>query len=175
MLELFVALSVGPASPNLGLPFFAQTPNSMRIAENFSTNVLYSEGIERLFLKGLPAASGAPFSLIVKPTDDALRLLRSGTFDVMAVQMGSAAPDKPSVEGIDLVGVSTDVASLRRVVDCGVTSPDSGNSGKWPEVTNHDFPLSFSGSVQGCFANLDFWNKVFSKQDDVKLAGQWKA
>lgn len=46
------------------------------------------------------------------------------------------------------------------VVDCGVTSANSGNSGKWPEVTKYFYPLSVSGSVQGHFVNIDFWNKL---------------
>ena len=240
----------------------AQAPSTMRVAGNFSTNVRHSEGIERPFFNGLSAASGVPFTANFNPmdvvnvkADDALRLLRSGTFDVMAVQMGSVARDDPFVEGIDLVGVSTDMASLRKAVDayraeldarmqrrfktkiltlwpfgpqvfycskpvasvddlkglkvrsftptmsallqrlgatpvtlpfaevypalangvadCGVTSPNSGNSGKWPEVTNHYFPLSVSGSVQGHFANLDYWNK-FSPEQQAKMEAEFK-
>ena len=59
------------------------------------------------------------------------------------------------------------------VVDCGVTSPNSGNSGKWPEVTTHYFPLSVSGSVQGHFANLDYWNK-FTPEQQAKLMAEFK-
>ena len=58
-----------------------------------------------------------PMDVVNVKADDALRLLRSGTFDVMSVQMGSVARDDPFVEGIDLVGVSTDMASLRKAVD----------------------------------------------------------
>lgn len=234
----------------------------MRVAGNFSTNVRHSEGIERPFFVGLPAATGMTFNVNFNPmdvvnvkADDALRLLRSGTFDVMSVQMGSVARDDPFVEGIDLVGVSTDMAALRTavdayreqmdqrmqrrfrtkiltlwpfgpqvfycskpvasiddfkglkirsftptmsallqklgatpvtlpfaevypalangVVDCGVTSPNSGNSGKWPEVTTHYFPLSVSGSVQGHFANLEYWNK-FTPDQQAKLMAEFK-
>ncbi|WP_201746325.1 type 2 periplasmic-binding domain-containing protein [Veronia nyctiphanis] len=38
-------------------------------------------------------------------------------------------------------------ALQRGEADCGVTSPTSDNSGKWPEVTTHQLPLSVSGSV----------------------------
>jgi hypothetical protein len=51
-------------------------------------------------------------------------------------------------------------ALQRGVADCGVTSPTSGNAGKWPEVTSHFLPLSVSGSVQGHFMNLDYWKKL---------------
>ena len=240
----------------------AQSPAGMRVAGNFSTNVRHSEGIERPFFTGLPAATGIPLAVNFNPmdvvnvkADDALRLLRSGTFDVMAVQMGSVARDDPFVEGIDLVGVSTDMQALRAavdayrseldarmqrrfktkiltlwpfgpqvfycskpiasvddfrglkvrsftptmsallqklgatpvtipfaevypalangVVDCGVTSPNSGNSGKWPEVTGYYFPLSVSGSVQGHFANLDYWNR-FSPEQQAKIQAEFR-
>ena len=256
------ALAAGAVITLLSSISAAQSPASMRVAGNFSTNVRHSEGIERPFFNGLPAASGVPFSVNFNPmdvvnvkADDALRLLRSGTFDVMAVQMGSVARDDPFVEGIDLVGVSTDMASLRKavdayrdeldarmqrrfktkiltlwpfgpqvfycskpvtsvddfrglkvrsftptmsallqklgatpvtlpfaevypalangVVDCGVTSPNSGNSGKWPEVTGFYFPLSVSGSVQGHFANLDYWSK-FTPEQQAKIQAEFK-
>jgi TRAP-type C4-dicarboxylate transport system substrate-binding protein len=50
------------------------------------------------------------------------------------------------------------------VVDCGVTSANSGNSGKWPEVTQYFYPLAVAGSVQGHFVNLDFWKKLSPAQ-----------
>ncbi|MDO6460179.1 TRAP transporter substrate-binding protein [Granulosicoccaceae sp. 1_MG-2023] len=173
-------------------------------------------------------------------TADGLRLVSDNAFNIASVQIGTAARDDAFFEGLDLIGVSTDMQSLkmavdayrevfdarlqarfgatvlalwpfgpqvfycnaevnslddlanlkvrsftpsmsalleslgaspvtlnfgevypalqRGVADCGVTSPTSGNSGKWPEVTTHQIPLSVSGSVQGIFANLDWWN-----------------
>lgn len=170
---------------------------------------------------------------------DALRLASSGTFNVVTTQVGSAAKDDAFLEGIDLIGVSTNMAELKTAVDayrgpfndrlaerfgvkavaiwpfgpqaffcsqpldglaglsgqkvrsftasmstlltqlgaspvtlsfpevypalerggatCGVTSPTSANTGKWPEVTTHLMPLSVSvsGSVQAHMVNLD--------------------
>ena len=173
---------------------------------------------------------------------DALRLASSGTFNVVTTQIGSAAKDDAFLEGIDLVGVSTDMTELRTAVNayrdafntrladrfgvkamaiwpfgpqvffcnqpiaslddmkglkvrsftasmstlitelgaspvtlsfpevypalergvasCGVTSPTSANTGKWPEVTNHLLPLSVSGSVQAHIVNLEWWNAL---------------
>lgn len=173
-------------------------------------------------------------------TADGLRLVSDNAFDIVSVQVGTAARDDAFFEGLDLIGVSPDMSSLevavdsyrdvfdarlqdkfgakvlalwpfgpqvfycnadissvadlkglkirsftpsmsallesfgatpvtlnfgevypalqRGVADCGVTSPTSGNSGAWPEVTTHQLPLSVSGSVQGIFANLDWWN-----------------
>jgi len=239
-----------------------QNPNAMRIAGNFSSNTKHVDNIEKPFFAGLPAASGLTMAINYNPMDilnvqaaDALRLLRSGTFDVMSVQIGMASRDDPFFEGIDLIGVSTDMKQLRAavdayreafdarlqqrfnakvmtlwpfgpqvfycnkeirsiddvrglkvrsftpsmaalvqhlgaipvtlqfsevypslqrgVVDCGVTSPTSGNSGKWPEVTSHFLPLSVSGSVQGHFMNLDHW-KRYSPQAQARLLAEFK-
>ena len=181
----------------------------------------------------------------VKPAD-ALRLIRTGAFDIMSTQIGQAARDEPFFEGLDLIGVATDVPALRKsvdafrttfdqrlqekfnakvltlwpfgpqviycnapikgvsdlkgrkvrvftasmaelvnhlggtavtmpgpevytalqrgVVECAITSPTSGNTSKWPELTTHFFPLGLAGSVQGHFMNLDAWKKLTPEQ-----------
>jgi TRAP-type C4-dicarboxylate transport system substrate-binding protein len=240
----------------------AQTPPQMRIAGNFSSNNKHVDLIEKPFFTQLPGRTGMNININYNPMDvvgvqaaDALRLLRSGTFDVMSVQIGMASRDDPFFEGIDLIGVSTNMKDLRKAVDayrevfdqrlqarfnakvmtlwpfgpqvfycntpikslddlkglkvrsftpsmaaliqhlgatpitlqfsevypalqrgvanCGVTSPTSGNTGKWPEVTNHFLPLSVSGSVQGHFMNLDYWKK-FSPDAQAKLIAEFK-
>jgi len=240
----------------------AQNPSAMRVAGNFSANQKHVNGIERPFFTALPKLADLPLAVNYNPMDtvgvqaaDALRLLRSGTFDVMSVQIGMASRDDPFFEGVDLIGVSTSTPELRKAVDayrevfderlqrrfnaklltlwpfgpqvfycnkpiktlddlkglkvrsftpsmaalvqslgatpvtlqfsevypalqrgvanCGVTSPTSGNSGKWPEVTTHFLPLSVSGSVQGHFVNLEYWKK-FSPAAQKSLATQFK-
>ena len=232
--------------PSLAL---ADNPTTMRVAGNFSSNTKHVDTIEKPFFTNLSKIMGAPMAVNYNPMDtlgvqaaDALRLLRSGTFDVMSVQIGMASRDDPFFEGVDLIGVSTNLVDLRKAVDayrqvfderlqrrfnakvmtlwpfgpqvfycnkpikavedikglkvrsftpsmaaliqslgatpvtlqfsevypalqrgvadCGVTSPTSGNAGKWPEVTTHFLPLSVSGSVQGHFMNLDYWKKL---------------
>ncbi|MFM7346220.1 MAG: hypothetical protein ACKO1J_12735, partial [Tagaea sp.] len=64
-------------------------------------------------------------------------------------------------------------ALQRGVADCGVTSPTSGNTGKWPEVTTHFLPLSVSGSVQGHFMNLDHWRR-YSPAMQARLTAEFK-
>ncbi|MEM7041830.1 MAG: TRAP transporter substrate-binding protein [Pseudomonadota bacterium] len=59
-------------------------------------------------------------------------------------------------------------ALQRGVVDCAITSPTSGNTGNWPEVTTHFLPLGISWSVNGHFMNLDTWNG-FSADEQAKL------
>jgi TRAP-type C4-dicarboxylate transport system substrate-binding protein len=220
------------------------------------------DAIEKPFFIALPKLIGVPLNVNYNPMDvvnvqaaDALRLLRSGTFDVMSVQIGMASRDDPFFEGIDLIGVSTNMKDLRKAVDayravfdqrlqarfnakvltlwpfgpqvfycnkpiktvndikglkvrsftpsmaaliqylggtpitlqfsevytslqrgvadCGVTSPTSGNTGKWPEVTTHFMPLSVSGSVQGHFMNLNYWKK-FSPEQQQKITAAFK-
>ncbi len=238
---------------------YAQTP--MRVAGNFTANVKHGE-IEKPFFEGLADAAGVKLAMNYNPMDvvgvkaaDALRLLRGGTFDVMTVQIGMVSRDDPFFEGIDLVGVSPDMASLRKVVEayrevfdkrlqakfnakvltlwpygpqvfycngpvnsladlkglkvrsftpsmsamledlgatavtlqasevypalqrgvasCGVTSPTSGNTGNWPEVTTNLLTLGVTGSMQGHFINLDSWNK-FTKEEQDALEAQFK-
>lgn len=173
---------------------------------------------------------------------DALRMAGTGTFQIVTTQIGSAAKDDPFLEGIDLIGVSTDMDELRSSVDvyrdafndrlgerfgvkamaiwpfgpqvffcnepvegldslqglkvrsftasmsemleevgatpvtlsfpevypalqrgvasCGVTSPTSANTGKWPEVTTHVYPLAVSGSVQAHIVNLEWFDAL---------------
>jgi TRAP-type C4-dicarboxylate transport system substrate-binding protein len=59
-------------------------------------------------------------------------------------------------------------ALQRGVVDCAITSPTSGNTGNWPEVTTHFMPLGISWSVNGHFMNLDTWNG-FSEGEKAAL------
>ena len=240
----------------------AEDPAGMRIAGNFSSNTKHVDEVEKPFFIALPKLMGSNLNINYNPMDvvnvqaaDALRLLRSGTFDVMSVQIGMASRDDPFFEGIDLIGVSTNMKDLRKAVeayrevfdqrlqqrfkakvltlwpfgpqvfycnkpiktiddvkgmkirsftpsmaaliktlgatpvtlqvsevypalqrgvaDCGVTSPTSGNAGKWGEVTTHFLPLSVSGSVQGHFMNLDYWNK-FSPESQKKLLAGFK-
>jgi len=227
----------------------AATPINMRVAGNFSYNIAHVEQVERPFFNSLAEKSGLPLRVTYNPMDvvnvqaaDALRILRAGTFDIMSVQIGMASRDDSFLEGLDLVGVSTNLEDLRKavdayrdvfdkrlqqrfntkvltlwpfgpqifysskpltgisdfkgmkirtftpsmaalvqhfgatavtlqfsevyaalqrgVVDAAVTAPMAGNTGNWPEVTTHQYPLAVSGSVQGHFVNLDYWKRL---------------
>lgn len=99
----------------------AQT--QLRVAGNFSQNQKHV-GIESAFFEGLGERSGVDVAVNYNPMDvvgvqatDAFRMLRSGAFDVMSVQIGMASRDDPFFEGIDLIGVSTDMEALREAVD----------------------------------------------------------
>lgn len=234
---------------------------SLRVAGQ-SANATKHVEVEQKFFTQLPAAAGFAGSVTFNPMDvvqvrpaDALRLIRTGSFDVISTQVGQAARDDAFFEGVDLVGVATDVPSLRKsveafrelfdqrlqqkfnakvmtlwpfgpqviycngaikgvtdlkskkvrvftasmaelvnhlggtaitmpasevypalqrgVVECAITSPTSGNTSKWPELTNHFFPLGLAGSVQAHLMNLDTWKK-FSPAQQVAVAAQFK-
>lgn len=235
---------------------------TMRAVGNFSSNRLHVENVEAPFFQGLADNTGINIKTTYSPMDqigvqasDALRLLKSGAFDVMSVQVGQASRDDPFFEGLDLIGVAPNMAELRKAVDayrkvfderlqkkfnakvltlwpfgpqvffcnkeiksladfkglkvrsftpsmaaliehlgatpvtlsfsevypalqrgvvnCGVTAPTAGNSGKWPEVTSHFLPLAVSGSVQGHFVNLNHWKK-YSPEQQKKLEAEFK-
>jgi hypothetical protein len=53
------------------------------------------------------------------------------------------------------------------VANCGVTSPTSANTGRWPEVTSHLLPLSVSGSIQAHLVNAAWWAKLTPQQQEA--------
>ncbi|ALM54753.1 ABC transporter substrate-binding protein [Halomonas huangheensis] len=94
----------------------------LRTVGNFSGNKLHVEEVERPFFTELDAMDGLkvvynPMDAIGVEAADALRLLRSGAFDVMSVQIGMASRDEPFFEGIDLAGVAADLETQREVVN----------------------------------------------------------
>jgi TRAP-type C4-dicarboxylate transport system substrate-binding protein len=187
-------------------------------------------------------------------TMDGLRLARTGTFDVISIQVGQVAADDPFIEGIDLIGVSVNLEELeaavgayrdvfsarledrfgvrpvsiwpfggqiffcsepiatledlrgmkvrsftasmstlleglgatpvtlpfpevypalqRGVATCGITSANSANTGKWPEVTTHVLPLAVSGAVQAHVVNAEWWDGLTAEEQE-KLLGHF--
>lgn len=210
---------------------------------------LHHTALEREFYNTLAERTGLNISVNFNPLDvvgvnmqDTLRLVRSGTFDIVETTIGAAARDDPFLEGLDLIGVSPDIDTLQEVVavyrepfearmeerfntrvmslwpfgpqvffckgdvagvgdfgglrirsytpsmsalvqhlgatpvtlqfaevypalqrgvaECAITSPTSGNTGNWPEVTDSLVMHGISWSVQGHFMNLDTWNAL---------------
>jgi TRAP-type C4-dicarboxylate transport system substrate-binding protein len=239
---LLAALACAPAAAQAPLRLLSQSQN------NSTQFPVENAAIERINAdRGLGVAvQRQEYQALGLQLGDALRLVRAGTFDVVSTQIGLASRDDPFVEGIDLIGVSTNMAELRSAVDafrdvfdrrvqerfgakvlaiwpfgpqvffcnqairtledlrgqkvrsftpsmsaliealgatpvslafpevypalqrgvanCGITSPTSANTGRWPEVTTHLLPLSVSGSVQAHLANLAWWNRLTPPQ-----------
>jgi len=232
---LGVLLSAGMAAAQTPLRWLSQ---SQQASTQFP---IESAAMERINAQLGMRVERSEFQALGLNMADALRLVRAGTFDVVSTQVGLAARDDPFLEGIDLIGVSTDMGELRAAVNayrdpfnarieqrfgarvlaiwpfgpqvffcnqpirslddlrgakvrsftasmsallerlgatpvtlafpevypalqrglatCGITSPTSANTGKWPEVTTHLMPLSVSGSVQAHLVNLAWWNR----------------
>lgn len=252
VMSVALAVAAGPA--------FAET--SIRATGLVSTHKFHTK-LEQEFYAGLPEKTGIDLAINFNPLDvvgidmqDTLRMVRTGAFDIVQSTVGAAARDDAFLEGIDLIGVSTDMDQLkeavdafmpelekrvaekfnakplavwpygpqvfycnaeiaglddfaglkirsytssmstliealggtpvtmsfkevypalqRGVVDCAITSPTSGNTGNWPEVTTHFLPLGISWSVNAHFINLDKWNS-FSDEDKAKLEAEFAA
>lgn len=99
----------------------AQT-SSLRVVGNYSGNKVQVDEVERPFFDALGPKLNA--SITYNPMDaigvgaaDALRLIRSGAFDIMSVQIGMVARDDPFFEGIDLAGVVGDIDQQREAAN----------------------------------------------------------
>ncbi len=243
----------------LGAGNTASAAPEMRVSGLVSTHK-YHVALEREFYKSLADKAGIkinynPLDVLGVSMKDTLRLARVGTFDLVESTAGEASRDDPFLEGLDLIGVSPSLDTLktavdayrevfskrveekfnvkvmtlwpygpqvfyckkpvsgfadfkglkvrtytpsmsalieavggtpvalsfkevypglqRGVADCAITSPTSGNTGNWPEVTTHYFPLGISWSVNGHFMNLDTWNK-FSADKKAELTAAFK-
>lgn len=110
---LAIALAAGAVLLSGPVMVYAQEPAVMRAVGNFSQNKKQVDGAERPFFDALAKNLGAKIKVEFNPMDvlsiqaaDALRLMRSGAFDVMSIQIGMASRDDPFFEGVDLIGVA---------------------------------------------------------------------
>ncbi|AUN96117.1 TRAP transporter substrate-binding protein [Pseudazoarcus pumilus] len=101
----------------------AHATQNLRVTGNFAQNVKHV-AVETEFFEQLQEKSGVDVAVNYNPMDvvgvrapDALRMLRSGAFDIMSVQIGMASRDDPFFEGIDVVGVATDMDTLKTAVE----------------------------------------------------------
>lgn len=122
---MFRRLALAAGLALAALPALAQAPVPLRAVGHFSQNTKQIE-IERAFYAALPRQTGINFQVTFNPMDqiglqaaDALRHLRTGAFDVMAVLIGQVARDEPFFDGLDLIGVSTNVEDLAKAVTGG--------------------------------------------------------
>jgi len=63
-------------------------------------------------------------------------------------------------------------ALQRGVATCGITSANSANTGKWPEVTTHVLPLAVSGAIQAHVVNAEWWDGL-TGEEQTKLSGHF--
>ena len=80
--------------------------------------------LEKEFYSNLSKTTGMKFSVNYNPLDvlgmqmkDTIRLVRTGTFDIVESTIGEISRDDPFLGGIDLIGVSPNLTSLKKSVD----------------------------------------------------------
>ena len=94
----------------LGLPIstgLIQKEREQPFFEDFASKT----GIDKFSIQYTPIDATS-----IKP-EDTLRVLRNGTYDIVAIRAAQAAQDDPFLLGPDIVGLSTDYAKARKVYD----------------------------------------------------------
>ena len=96
----------------------------LRVAGNFVAAGLLQQQKEQPFFADLAQQTGLPLDVEYRPMDvlglkdtDALRTIKTGLFDVVALRLAQASRDDPTLLGPDIVGLSTDYESARKVWD----------------------------------------------------------
>jgi TRAP-type C4-dicarboxylate transport system substrate-binding protein len=112
------ALALGVAASH------AQAPLKLRVAGNLVASGLLQQQKEQPFFENFAKISGLPVEIEYKPMDvvgvkdvDGLRVIKSGLFDVVALRMAQASRDDPTLLGPDIVGLSTDFDTARKMWD----------------------------------------------------------
>jgi TRAP-type C4-dicarboxylate transport system substrate-binding protein len=119
---------IGIAGLLLGLGCFAATTVAaekvtVRALGGFTKQV-QSTVVEQPFFKKLGEESGGKLDIQFRTMDElgqkgfqGMRQLRGGLFDIMTMQLGYVSGDEPFFQGVDLVGVSPDIETARKVAD----------------------------------------------------------
>ena len=111
------------AAAFLAAPAQAQT-TKLRVAGNLVAGGLIQQHKEQPFFEGFARSTGLPIEMDYKPMDvvgvkdsDGLRVIKSGLFDIVALRLAQASRDDPTLLGPDIVGLSTDYETARKVWD----------------------------------------------------------
>lgn len=112
------------AAMALGLPAAHAQNLKLRAAGNLVATGLIQQTKEQPFFENFAKNTGTPIDVDYKPMDvlgvkdaDGLRVLRSGLFDIVTLRLAQVSRDEPFFLGPDIVGLSTDYATGRKVVD----------------------------------------------------------
>ncbi|GAB3490898.1 TRAP transporter substrate-binding protein [Curvibacter fontanus] len=109
----------------LGLALGAQAQNlKLRAAGNLVATGLIQQTREQPFFENFAKNTGTSIDVDYKPMDvlgvkdaDGLRVLKSGLFDIVTLRLAQVSRDEPFFLGPDIVGLSTDYDTARKVVD----------------------------------------------------------
>lgn len=114
---------VAAAALALALPAQAQNTR-LRVAGSLVSGGQIQQHKEQPFFENFAKNTGLPIDADYKPLDvlgmkdaDSLRVLKSGLFDIVALRLAQVSRDDPFLLGPDIVGLSTDYDTARKVVD----------------------------------------------------------
>jgi len=119
-------LKIAAAVAALALAFgSAQAQNlKLRAAGNLVATGLIQQQKEQPFFDNFAKNTGTTIDVDYKPMDvlgvkdaDGLRVLKSGLFDIVTLRLAQVSRDEPFFLGPDIVGLSTDYETARKVVD----------------------------------------------------------
>ncbi len=119
-------LKIALTAAALALAFgAAQAQNlKLRAAGNLVATGLIQQTKEQPFFENFAKNTGTPIDVDYKPMDvlgvkdaDGLRVLKSGLFDIVTLRLAQVSRDEPFFLGPDIVGLSTDYETARKVVD----------------------------------------------------------
>ena len=107
----------------LALPVHAENAK-LRVAGNLVATGLIQQNKEQPFFENFAKNTGLAIDADYKPMDvlgvkdaDGLRVLKSGLFDIVTLRLAQVSRDEPFFLGPDIVGLSTDYDTARKVVD----------------------------------------------------------
>ena len=96
----------------------------LRAAGNLVATGLIQQTREQPFFENFGKIAGLPVEMDYKPMDvlgikdtDGLRVLKSGLFDIVTLRIAQVSRDEPFLLGPDIVGLSTDYETARKVMN----------------------------------------------------------
>ncbi|SDE72244.1 TRAP-type C4-dicarboxylate transport system, substrate-binding protein [Variovorax sp. CF079] len=116
-------LALIAAALAFALPVHAQN-TKLRAAGSLVSGGLIQQNKEQPFFENFAKNTGLPIDVDYKPMDvlgvkdaDGLRVVKSGLFDIVTLRLAQVSRDDPFLLGPDIVGLSTDYDTARKVVD----------------------------------------------------------
>ena len=118
-MKLSVALTLCAALV-ASTPAFSQEKIKLKVMGQPLAGGMIQKHREQPFFETLAAKTGLPIEIDYKPQDttgikdtEALRVLESGLFDIVALRMAQISRDEPLTMGFDLVGLNPDYKTAR--------------------------------------------------------------
>jgi TRAP-type C4-dicarboxylate transport system substrate-binding protein len=123
-MKTLLTLALAACALAHALPAAAADPVKLRVAGNLVAGGLIQQHKEQPFFEGFSKNTGLPVEMDYKPMDvlglkdaDGLRVLKSGLFDIVTLRLAQVSRDDPMMLAPDIVGLSTDYDTARKVMD----------------------------------------------------------